>query len=173
MFSEILKILLRCSLLILVQIWILDQVVLAGTWIVFFIYPLAIIKLPIRYSTVSCLLIGFLVGFSVDLFTGTYGLNASAGLLLGYIRPRIIHFITPREDIEQQAVPSNYYPGLRWFILFTFVLFMVHSFWFFNVSQFKLAGFFRIQLRALLSGFFSFFLAMLIEILFTNKKRRM
>ena len=152
MIGSYINILLRLVLVILAQVWVLDHVVLWGTWIVLFIYPYFLIKLPFSVSSLGSILLGFLSGALVDMFTGTYGLMASAGVLVGYIRPKIISVMSKRGDLEDLVNPSIYAPTARWFITFTAILCLAQSFWYFNISQSGLQDAINIQVRALLSG---------------------
>ncbi|TXC75611.1 hypothetical protein [Luteibaculum oceani] len=170
--GKLAKILLRTLLIVLIQVWILDQVNIMGTWVVLFIYPLAIIKLPVKIPTIPSMLIGLAIGLLVDVFTGTYGLNASCGLILGYLKPKIIALISGREELEEIQEPGLFRPGLQWFLTLTLFILLAHSLWYFNLSQFQLSSFFKIQGRALLSTLFSFLLIILAEVLFANQKRK-
>ncbi len=170
--TEAIKILIRSLALILIQVWILDHITLAGSWIVLFIYPLAIIKLPNRLSKVASLLIGLSIGFIVDIFTGTYGLNASCGLLLGYFRSSFFRIISGREEMDEDLVPGMYQPNFQWFASVVLLSVLLHCFWYFNFSHFNLNSFFSIQAKAILSSICSFILMILAEMLFANPKKR-
>ena len=159
-------------LLLLVQVRVLDHIVIGGTWVVLFIYPLAILKLPVNYSKITTMLIGFALGFVIDCFTGTYGLNASCGMMLGYARPFIVRLISGRDEMDENITPSVSAPSLRWFLSLCFFGILVHSFWYFNFAQFNLSGLFKIQLRAILSALCSFVIIVLADILFSNPKKR-
>ncbi len=172
MIGSYINILLRLVLVVLAQVWVLDHVVLWGTWIVLFIYPYFLIKLPFTLSSPASIILGFLSGALVDLFTGTYGLMASAGVLVGYVRPKLIAVMTKRGEVEDILSPSIYAPGARWFTTFVVILCLLQSIWYFNISQSGLQDAINIQVRALLSGLSSAILCILTDILFSKKRTR-
>ena len=77
--------------LVLIQVIILSEVALtADGYFNVLVYPLFILFLPIQLPTPTAVFLGFLVGIVVDFFSGTIGVNASAGALSGYARAVIL-----------------------------------------------------------------------------------
>lgn len=70
-----------------------------------FLYIYFIIKIPLGTNRSALLLWAFLLGFTVDIFCNTPGLNAAATVLLAFSRISIQRLFFEREDFEH-FVPS-------------------------------------------------------------------
>jgi len=57
-----------------------------------FIYIAGVLLLPADTNRMYLLLIGFATGFTVDVFSNTFGMHASATVLIAYIRPFLIQY---------------------------------------------------------------------------------
>ena len=79
-------------LLLLFQIIIVNSVSLWGI-ITPMVYILFILILPFQTPRWLVVLLGFLMGFSVDMFTGVLGLHAIASGLIAFLRMPIINVI--------------------------------------------------------------------------------
>ena len=73
--------------LLLVQIIVLNNVNIDG-YITPFVYVLIILLLPYSYNMGTVLILSFLIGLTVDIFSQTGGLHAMACTLLGAIRSK-------------------------------------------------------------------------------------
>lgn len=101
------------------------------------LYPLFILFLPITLPVPAAVLLGFLVGLTVDLFTGTPGVNASAGAFSGYARAIILHRFSNRGSFSgKEPIASPVYFGWRWFVSVAAAFFAVHLFWYFAMAHF-------------------------------------
>lgn len=65
-----------------------------------FLYIMFILMLPVNINKVLLLFIAFLTGLTIDIFSGTPGMHASACLVLAFIRPGFLNLIAPREGYE-------------------------------------------------------------------------
>lgn len=81
----------RFVLLILVQVLILNHIDLLG-YINPYLYILFILIYPFGGSNTLLILLGFLLGLSVDLFSDTGGIHAASSCLLAYARPALLKF---------------------------------------------------------------------------------
>jgi rod shape-determining protein MreD len=114
-----------------------------------------ILLLPVEIPAWSLLLISFFTGLTVDFFTGTPGMHASATLLSGFFRPYILRLISPRDGYEAGATPSMAIYGFRWFLFYTIAIVLIHHFALFYLEVFRFTDFFRTLLRVFLSSLFS------------------
>lgn len=80
---------LRFIALVLIQVMILDHIMLFD-YINPYIYILYIIYLPINTNRAYTLILGFLLGISIDLFNNTGGIHAASTLFVAYIRPLLL-----------------------------------------------------------------------------------
>lgn len=85
--------------LLVIQLMILDNIQL-HSYVYINIYVLAIYILSYRLKNATLLLIGFLIGFFVDLVNNTMGIHAAATTFVAYIRPRLLMLTSNREQID-------------------------------------------------------------------------
>lgn len=124
--------------LVIVQVVILERVSLvANEYANILLYPLFILFLPIQLATPAAVFLGFLIGLTIDIFTGTIGVNASAGAMSGYMRAVVLHKFAPRGGYTgKEPVPSPHYFGWRWYLGVASIFFAVHIFWYFSMAYF-------------------------------------
>ncbi|PWJ56638.1 rod shape-determining protein MreD [Dyadobacter jejuensis] len=81
----------------LVLIYLVLQILFMRNLVLFnyafsFVYIGIILLLPIETDRLYLLLIGFLVGILVDVFSNTLGMHAAATVLVAYLRPFLLHY---------------------------------------------------------------------------------
>ena len=161
---------LRFFLLILIQVLILNNIYLGG-FINPYFYVYFILLLPYEIPGGLLLLLSFLVGAGVDIFTNTIGLNTSACLAMGYARPQIIKMISSGPDSLIGDSPSLKNQGMKWFLYYSFSLILVHHFVLFFLEAFRFTEFFITFIRMALSSVFTLLLVMISEYLFYPKEK--
>jgi len=160
----------RFFFLIGFQVLILNHLNLAGyTNPNLYIY--FILLLPFKTPRWLLLVLAFLLGISVDIFTNTPGLNSSATLLTAFLRPYVIRLITHVPEEEMGAQPSLKIFGFRWFFNYSSLLVMIHHFTLFYLEIFRFSEFFQTFLRVIASSFFTIIMIFLSEYLFYRKER--
>jgi len=128
--SNLLKNSLRFALFILIQVFLLDKIPPINEFIVPILYFLFILWLPFNISKTQLLLLGFLFGFVLDIFTKSPGLHASACTLIAYIRPFIIHLLMPKETYETNYIePSIVSMGFLPYMIYVLILTIMHHFY--------------------------------------------
>ena len=160
----------RFVVLVLLQVLVINHIRLGG-YVHPYIYLIFIMLLPINIQNWQLLLIGFGLGLSVDLFTGTPGLHAGATTLMAFCRPRIIKLISGTLKFENIYEPNlNQLDGM-WFLRYVFCMVFVHHFALFLMESFSFHLFGQILLRILLSVPVSMFLIMMILYIFKTDKK--
>lgn len=148
------KYIIRFIILVLLQILVFNNIQLSGFIIPCF-YVLFILILPFETPKWSLPLVGFVLGLSIDLYTQTPGIHASATVLMAFVRPFILNSIAPREGYETGTFPTLYYYGLNWFFKYSVILVCIHHFFLFYIEIFRISDFFATFFRALSSSAFS------------------
>lgn len=120
-----------------------------------YFYILFIFLLPLSVPKYLLLLLGFLLGFVIDIFSNTPGIHASSTVFLAYIRPFVIGSSLVDES-ERYMIPSLFNLGFAWFFRYSLLLTALHHFFLFSVEVFSFHGFFDTLLRSLASTLFSF-----------------
>jgi len=156
------KYIIRFVILVLIQVLVFNNIQVSG-FINPYFYILFILLLPFDTPGWSLPVIGFLLGLSIDLFTQTPGIHASATVLMAFCRPLVLDLISPRDGYEPGSFPTLYYYGLEWFLKYSVILVCIHHFFLFYVEIFRLSDFFATFLRAFLSSALSIIFILLSQ----------
>ncbi|TNE55405.1 MAG: hypothetical protein EP338_03830 [Bacteroidetes bacterium] len=158
----------RFVLFVLAQTLIFNQLEI-GYGIQFMVYPLFILLLPIELNIFVSMLIAFLLGFSVDMLSNTYGLHASSAVLVAYLKPYFFSMFEPRDSYEPEVEPNFHTMEFRWILYVHGVLLALHHLWFFTIEIFKFNEILYILQKTLISLPCSFLLCILIQLVFVKK----
>lgn len=120
----------------LLQVLIINHWELASGWFLPQPYVFFILALPFETPIAVLLLLCLGQGLVVDSFTDTPGLNASALLWVGMLRPWVLKAIAPRDGYEFGAEPTIRGLGSTWFINYVLILAGVHHLWLFILEFF-------------------------------------
>jgi hypothetical protein len=161
----------RFLLLLSAQLLIFNKINLGG-YINPMVYPLFILLVPFEVSGKLLLLMSFLMGFGVDIFSGTMGLHAAAATLLGFLRPFSLQFISSNREYEAGVKPGVNDLGYAWFVPYTLFLVSAHHFFFFFIETFSFQGFGLTILRTILSILVSTLFIILINLVFKPSIKR-
>jgi rod shape-determining protein MreD len=108
--NNVIKNSVRFVLFLLIQIIILNEVPPIHQFITPYLYFTFILWLPFGTSRLSLTLLGFILGYALDVFTNTPGLHAAACTLIGYVRPSILNLLLSQETSEE----LNREPSVLW-----------------------------------------------------------
>jgi len=164
----IVKHIIRFLLLAILQIFIFNGLEF-GYGIHMMLYPLFIMLLPFETGSISLLLLAFLMGFLIDIFSNSYGLHASSLVMMAFFRPIVFKLFSPRDGYDPIKEPSIFDMGGRWFFLVFGNLLLIHHFWFFIIEVFRIDEFPLILQCTLFSLVISCLLSVIIQILILKK----
>jgi hypothetical protein len=150
-------------ILVLVQVLLLNNVQLGG-YLNPYIYILFILSLPFETPKWGLLVLGFILGLTIDLFSHTIGMHASAVVFMAFLRPLVLRSLEPRDGYEPETYPSIRDYGLNWYFKYSGILILTHHLFLFYIEIFKLDDFFHTLSRAVLSGVFSLVLILIIKL---------
>lgn len=164
--------LLKYSIIFIVSV--LLQVLLFNNILIFrviapFFYVLFIILLPFYTPRALLLFLSFGLGLTVDIFTNTPGVHASACLLVGFLRPGVLQLITSRETLESVNAPRVGSMGFQWFAGYVTFLVIIHHFFLFFIEAFTFEAFHITLLRIILSSVLSVVLILLSQFIIFRK----
>lgn len=171
MTTEIAKYFLKILLIILLQVLVVQNLYLSS-YVVPYPYILAILILPFETPRILVLLIGLIIGVSIDLFNSTSGIHASSALLIAFARYYILKYVSPREGYDAGVKPIVYDMGLQWYIIYAGSLILIHHFYFFYLEVFRFSEFFRVLLRIILSSVATFVFCYLLQFLIYRQPKR-
>ncbi|NEM96600.1 hypothetical protein [Pontibacter burrus] len=155
-------------LFVALQILLLDNLVLFSTGFCF-IYIAFLLFLPIHINKVLLLFLGFLAGFTVDVFYDTMGIHAAASVLLAFLRPHILNLLTPRDGYDTNDSANLHVMGWRWFLAYASILIAVHHAAVFSLEIISFDWFTLI--KVLFSTLFTGVVVVILQLLFFSVKR--
>jgi cell shape-determining protein MreD len=170
MVTELILFISRCSILMAVQVAVLNNVQFSG-YINPFLYISFIMILPVRIPKALLLVIAFITGLVIDVFSDTLGMHAAACVLMAYVRPGLLKIMAPRDGYEAESYPSVRELGFTWFLIYASALTFIHHLLLFNVEVFRFSEFFSTLLRVILSSIATMLLIMISQYLFGRAVR--
>ena len=158
----------RFIILVFLQVVILNNIELSG-FINPYIYILFILLLPFETPAWMLLILGFITGLTIDIFSGTIGMHATATTLAAYSRPYILTLFSPRDGYESQTSPTLRFYNMSWIIRYSVVIILIHHSCLFFVEVFRFLGFFYTIFRIIISSAFTFLLVLICQLFFYKK----
>lgn len=156
--------------LVLLQVFLLNNLQVSGS-LNPYLYVLFIITLPFSTPRWGILILGFIIGITIDIFMNTLGLHAAATVFMSFLRPFILSSFAPRDGYEPSSrpVPADY--GFGWFFKYTLIMVFIHHLFLFIVETFSFdnlpSTLWKIVLSSIVSVLFIF-----IAMLFAKGKTR-
>ena len=166
------KTILRFILLLFLQVAVFKQITPAWEYGIYFhtmIYPIFILTLPFRYSKNVIIILGFLMGISLDFFYNSPGVHASACVFTAFIRPTVLNLIKPQGEYDILHSPTMFHYGFVWFASYSAVIILAHMFFYFSVEAFTFVYIGQIMLKTLGNFIVSYFLVILYQFIFNPK----
>ena len=166
--STLLYNILRFVGLLLLQVFVMDQVNFAG-YICPIIYVLFIVLYPINNNRWSFLIIAFLIGLIVDAFQDTGGAHAAASLTLAFIRPVLLQLIYGQGYLTKNLKLSR--SPLDRFALLLVLSIIVHHLMLFCLIFFNISQVLQVLQMTLFTGLSSIFMGIILFILFGMRSK--
>lgn len=153
--------------LLLLQVLVLNHISFWG-YATPFLYIYFILKMPVGINRNLLMLLGFVLGFIIDIFCNTPGINAAATVFAAFMRRPVQGLFFSREDFEH-SIPNIATLGGA-FMKYAIVVTFIHHLLLISISSFSYFNMQTIALRILLSTTLTSVLIFAIEG-FTVKKR--
>jgi len=167
----------RFCIIVLIQVYILNKIALRW-WsqpvgfpvFIPYLYPIFILLLPFETPVWALLMLGLLLGLTVDSFTDTAGMHAAATVLLAYLRTNVLHALLPKNISEY----PNQSPGVRnmgWlpFLVYSGFLLLVHHAAFFSIELWSVSNIAYLLLKIGASTVTSLLFVVVYLLLFTRQ----
>lgn len=158
----------RFIVLVLIQVLILDNIQFSG-YVNPFMYVLFILLLPFETPNWLIILLGFVLGLTIDLFSNTIGMHAFATVFMAFLRPYVLKIIEPHDGYEPGTFPRLYYFGFAWFLKYSIILVFLHHLFLFYIEVFRFTDFFSTLMRVILSVLFSMVIIVLSQYFILRK----
>lgn len=156
-------------ILILAQALIFNHVNVLGVAVPFvFLYTL--IKIPLTTSKEWLFTSGFLIGFIVDIFSDTLGMNALSCTLLMALRQPIIRLYVPRDNELSNSSPSIKSLGIFTYAKYVLTISLLYTTLIFFIESFAVWGLGRVIVRIVSSTILTALILVGIDSLTSRKK---
>lgn len=154
---------------VLVQVMLLKNLVLFDSAFCF-LYVAFILLLPFELSATLTILVGFIVGFTIDIFYSSMGLHAFATVLMSYLRNYWLSVITPQSGYDAGNSPTIATNGVQWFLVYAIPLVFIHHFvlFFLEASGFDMFWFTMLKIM----GSLLFTMTVIVFLQFLVPQRR-
>ena len=111
---------------VLLQALVLNQI-LFSTYINPFLYVTLIISLPLKTPKWFLLFYAFLLGFFIDIFSGSLGFHSTATILIAFLKPFISKITIPHNILGDTDEITLKKIGKKAFITFSLFLILIHN----------------------------------------------
>jgi len=151
---------------VFIQIFVLNNIQLSG-YINPYYYLIFILYIPSKNSKASTLLLSFLIGFSIDIFSQSYGAHAFASVLIGYMKILLLGKTNKTKEGDELIELKNL--SINKFIILASYFIIIHHFTLFFLERFNINEVFSILKMTIPSSIFTLFL-LIIHQIFSIKK---
>lgn len=157
-------------------IYLIAQIVLMKHLVLFntafcFIYIAFILFLPIETNTLLLMVLGFVLGFMIDIFYDSLGIHASALVLVGFLRNIWLSRITPQGGYDAGEGPTLAANGVQWFIIYTLPIIFIHHFALFFIEAGGFGLLWYTFSKVFFSTIFTFLILLLLQYLLPGQRR--
>jgi hypothetical protein len=168
--NNILKNSIRFVLFLLIQIIILNEVPPLHQFITPYLYFTFLLWLPFGTNRLTLTILGFALGYSLDVFTNTPGLHAAAATLVGYVRPTILNLLLAQETSEEvNKEPSVGTMGWGPFLIYVFLLTFIHHFYLVLLEWLQFGNFTYFIGKVIATSLMSVLLILLVELVMNRR----
>ena len=158
----------RFVILVLVQVLILSHIDFLG-YINPYPYVLFILLYPANNNRTLFVILAFLLGLSVDIFSDSGGVHAAACLTIAYIRPLFLKF-SFGTVYDYQSIKFDHIDFGNKLTYFSALVF-IHHLMMFSMEIFNISKIILILEKTLFSGIFTILLCLIITTLFSPKRK--
>ena len=110
------------------------------------------------------------LGIIIDIFRNSLGLNTAIILLVAYLKPTFLYFISSNEDFEKELELNMFNIGIVRFLMFFGVSIFFYHQLFFLLEQFSFQNFFSLFLKSLINTIVALLFLIFLQYIFIYKK---
>jgi len=151
----------RFVLLVLFQVLVLNNIQFLG-YINPYLYILFILALPVQLPRWFLLILAFVLGLTIDIFSNTIGMHAFATVFVAFFREGIIKLFTNIEE-GNNPTPSFHTFGVSAYIKYVVLMVMIHHTLLFILEAFSFSNFWIMLTKIILSSLVSIMLILGIQ----------
>lgn len=144
-----LKVLGAYLLLVVMQVLIFNNIKISTLGITPMFYVLFVLIVPFEVPNWLQLCFAFVLGYTVDMFADTPGLNTAASVFMAFLRPTMLNMLAPRDGYESGQYPYATYMGMSWFVRYCVPLVFAHHLSYFLIDSIGFFSFSQIVAKVL------------------------
>lgn len=163
----LIKYLIQLPLFVLLQVLVLNEVLFLS-YINPYLYLVLIINLPIKTPKWFLLSYAFLLGFLIDIMSGSLGFHSTATVFLAFIKPTISKITIPHNILGETDEINLLKIGTKSFITFSIILILIHNNLLFILEHLDVNP--RILLKSIASSMLTLILILILELFRSSKK---
>ncbi|WP_298416696.1 rod shape-determining protein MreD [uncultured Kordia sp.] len=156
----------RFVIAVLVQVLICNHIDFLG-YINPMVYIYFILLFPFNSNRSLFLVLAFLLGLTIDMFSDSGGVNAAACVIIAYIRPFVLRFAFGISYEHQSIKLENTAFGQR--MVYITILIFTHHFFLFLLEIFNISNILLVLRNTLFFGIFTMLVITLSITLFSRK----
>jgi len=169
--NNLIKNIARFVLFLAIQIIILNEVPPLHQFITPYLYFIFLLWLPFGTKRITLTFLGFITGYTLDVFTNTPGLHAAACSLLGYFRPTILNLLLAQELSEEvNREPSIGSMGWGPYAFYVFSLTFLHHFYLVLLEWLQFGNFGYFLGKVIVTTLVSVLLIFIVEFAMNRRK---
>jgi rod shape-determining protein MreD len=130
-----------------------------------------ILLLPLNIPKWLLLIIGFITGITIDMFSNTIGMHAAATVFMAFFRPIILNFVLDKDEFENIISPNMNEFGIKRFLTYTTFLVLIHHTVLFITETFRFTELFFTLITIILSSIFTIFLIVMSQYITKKAKK--
>jgi rod shape-determining protein MreD len=135
-----------------------------------FLYLYVIVKIPVHVSRSKVIVISFILGLVIDIFSNTLGMHAAACSIVGLFRNPLIYLLSGKELVEGD-LPSFKTLGVRAFVLYVASLVVLHHVALFLIESISLFDPAFLVLRIVACAMLTVLFIVIVEVFHIDRKR--
>lgn len=161
---------LRIFFLLFLQAMVVSRLQLLDGFVLPWVYIFGILMLPFDTPRWLVLVIAFVSGYFMDLFTGPMGMHMTACVVLGWLQPMVQRLMSPREGYDAIQAPTIQKMGLSWYLTYAGILTFCHHFVLFYAETLRITPFWYHIGHIVFSSIGTLMLLVVGQYLIFNKK---
>jgi hypothetical protein len=154
---------LRFLTLILFQVLILNNSNLTPLNITPFVFILFIFLLPFETPKWLLLILAFIMGIILDIFSDELGKFSFSLVLVAFLRPSVLNLLSSRDGYRKKTLPNLQDYGWKWFLKYSIILIAIHNVSFYFLEAFQLKYLYVTLFKIILNTFFTTLIIYLIQ----------
>jgi len=143
------------------QVLLFNHLTLFGGIALAYLY--IIFRMPVEWNRSLQIVIGFLVGLVVDIFSNTPGLHALVCATTMWLRLPMLHMFVVSDDIKN-GCPTYHRLGFSIFSRFSAILLAIHCVLLYSLEAFTLFNFFNLLLKIFVTFILSYVVLLAAEV---------